>query len=174
MNSRRRKASRNRSELSSERLPADVVDERFGQCWHADHLGLEQCRNRGDSPHGQVRSRVGVSSLPGRLPQSSGVHLVFTGSGYAHPRLSWDVRGRSQTIETTDSLGCPGTGPLVHTVGVNGSSPLAPTRFQVLRRPRVARPAAFHFLSKPLDSLPANSSSKSSFAAETHSIFRVI
>ena len=33
----------------------------------------------------------------------------------------------SDPIETTDSLGCPRTGPLLHTVGVSGSSPLAPT-----------------------------------------------
>src|SRR5207253_2598135 len=63
----------------------------------------------------------------GTCDRAVSVHGVFTQYPYGRPAISMDVRTRLKTRATQDLRGCPRPWHHLHTVGVAGSSPAAPT-----------------------------------------------
>lgn len=107
------------------------------------------------------------------LEHHSSVRGVFAGSPYGHSK---NIPGRARTLETTETtyfLGYPGTGAVIHTVGVSGSRPLAPCGLVgAIFWLRDSRRAGVR-LSEKLSEIIANTASKtavrlSAFCPKTH------
>ncbi len=75
------------------------------------------------------------------------VRGVFARSCYGRPGISRDIPIQPETRAAVVIRGCPGTRHHLHTVGVTGSSPVAPTNLQ---KPdaarRTTRERRFHFV----------------------------